>query len=101
MSSWTATPWSRARSPMAAASGPSTRQPPVASRRTCAPTVSSRARSFSGSGDRTSVWARELVSMKSRIVVSAMSRPRPITMRWSAVSSISLMRWLESRTVRP
>ncbi len=27
--------------------------------------------------------------------------PRPITIRWSTVSSISLMRWLHSRMVRP
>ncbi|SCG03759.1 hypothetical protein GA0115255_118442 [Streptomyces sp. Ncost-T6T-2b] len=65
------------------------------------PAVSSRARSLSGSGDRTSVCARELVSMKSRMVVSARSRPCPITTMWSAVSSISLMRWLERKTVRP
>ncbi|SBU99111.1 hypothetical protein YW5DRAFT_06133 [Streptomyces sp. Ncost-T6T-1] len=56
------------------------------------PAVSSSARSLSGSGDRTSVCARELVSMKSRMVVSARSRPCPITTMWSAVSSISLMR---------
>ena len=32
---------------------------------------------------------------------SASSRPRPRTTRWSAVSSISLIRWLETSTVRP
>ena len=34
-------------------------------------------------------------------LVSASSRPRPMTMRWSAVSAISLIRWLETNTVRP
>ena len=33
--------------------------------------------------------------------VSAIRRPRPITTRWSAVSSSSLIRWLETSTVRP
>ena len=39
--------------------------------------------------------------MKSAIEVSASSRPRPMTTRWSAVSAISLIRWLETKTVRP
>ena len=30
-----------------------------------------------------------------------MIRPRPITIRWSAVTAISLIRWLERKTVRP
>ena len=34
-------------------------------------------------------------------VVSAISRPRPMTIRWSAVSSSSLIRWLETSTARP
>ena len=36
-----------------------------------------------------------------KVSVSASNRPRPITMRWSAVSAISLIRWLETSTVRP
>ena len=39
--------------------------------------------------------------MKSLTDMSAISWPRPITIRWSAVSAISLMRWLETKTVRP
>jgi hypothetical protein len=35
------------------------------------------------------------------MVVSAISRPLPITMRWSAVSAISAIRWLDTNTVRP
>ena len=39
--------------------------------------------------------------MKSFIEVSAISRPCPITIRCSAVSAISLIRWEETKTVRP
>ena len=39
--------------------------------------------------------------MKSLTLMSASSWPRPITIRWSAVSAISLIRWLETKTVRP
>ena len=39
--------------------------------------------------------------MNSSTLVSAISRPRPMTIRWSAVSAISLIRWLETNTVRP
>ena len=34
-------------------------------------------------------------------LVSAISRPRPMTIRWSAVSAISLIRCEETKTVRP
>ena len=37
----------------------------------------------------------------SSTVMSATRRPRPITTTWSAISCISLIRWLETRTVRP
>src|SRR5439155_10311561 len=37
----------------------------------------------------------------SATVVSASSRPRPITTSRSAVSAISLIRWLDTNTVRP
>ena len=40
-------------------------------------------------------------AVNSSTVVSAISRPRPMTTRRSAVRAISLMRWLETRTVRP
>ena len=39
--------------------------------------------------------------MNSVTEVSAISWPRPMTIRWSAVSSISLIRWEETKTVRP
>ena len=40
-------------------------------------------------------------SISSCVLTSAISRPRPMTSRWSAVSAISLIRWLETSTVRP
>ena len=39
--------------------------------------------------------------MNSDIEQSARIRPRPMTTRWSAVSAISDIRWLETNTVRP
>ena len=39
--------------------------------------------------------------MSSAIGRSAISRPRPTTMTCSAVSAISLIRWLETKTVCP
>lgn len=39
--------------------------------------------------------------MKSAIEVSASSLPWPITIKWSAVSAISLIRWDETKIVRP
>ena len=43
----------------------------------------------------------EAVAMSWSTETSARSRPLPITIRWSAVSSSSLIRWLETKTVRP
>ena len=40
-------------------------------------------------------------AIRSCTLVSASSRPRPMTTRWSAVSASSLIRWLETKTVRP
>ncbi len=39
--------------------------------------------------------------MKSATGRSAISWPRPMTIKWSAVCAISLIRWLETKTVRP
>ena len=39
--------------------------------------------------------------MNSSTLVSAISLPRPITTRWSAVNDISVIRWLDTSTVRP
>ena len=43
----------------------------------------------------------EKAATSSAALVSAMTLPRPITTRWSAVSSSSLIRWLDTRTARP
>ena len=40
-------------------------------------------------------------AMNSVIEQSARTLPRPTTIRWSAVSAISDIRWLETKTVRP
>lgn len=53
------------------------------------------------SGVRTSTPPREARSVKSATEVSAISCPRPITIRCSAVSAISLIRCEETSTVRP
>ena len=39
--------------------------------------------------------------MKSAVDASAISRPRPMTIRWSAVSAISDSRCEDTSTVRP
>ncbi len=45
--------------------------------------------------------AASCAAMNSSTVQSAMSLPRPMTSRWSAVFSISDIRWLDTKTVRP
>src|SRR3984957_14179771 len=61
-----------------------------------------------GRGARSAAWGLrrcpdcwELDRTNSSTLVSAISRPLPITSRWSAVRAISLIRWLETSTVRP
>jgi ABC-2 type transport system ATP-binding protein len=48
--------------------------------------------SRAGSGVRTSTDRSELPEMKSWVLVLAMSFPRPMTIRWSAVTAISFIR---------
>ena len=43
----------------------------------------------------------EAAAISSATLVSATSRPRPITTRWVAQSCSSLIRWLETSTARP
>src|SRR6266545_5277632 len=52
-------------------------------------------------GVRTTTRSPEAAASSSPTPVSATSRPRPMTTRWSAVSSSSLIRWLETNTARP
>jgi hypothetical protein len=44
------------------------------------------------SGVRTRAKSAEFAEMKSLMLMSASNCPRPMTIRWSAVSAISLMR---------
>ena len=65
------------------------------------PAAATARASASGRGvlARTPCWV--LRAMNSAIGQSAMSLPLPITITWSAVFSISDIRWLETNTVRP
>ena len=56
------------------------------------PSAASRLASRSASGERTSTYFSELCSMNCWVLLSAMSLPRPITTRWSAVTAISFIR---------
>ncbi len=60
-----------------------------------------RAVSFIASGETTRTWVFAAAIRELATLMSARRRPRPITSTWSAVSSISLIRWLETRIVRP
>src|SRR5581483_4111256 len=102
-SSWRAMPWAQAMSPICSAVTPWTRRPRTASA-TGSTVTSGPARRPDrrvASGVRTRTMFREALRMNSAIDTSASTRPRPTMRRWSAVSAISLMRWLETRTVRP
>lgn len=77
---------------MVAASGPTTCHPPLGPRCTCAPLASRTASRAGVCGERTTVAVAAWASMNCETVVSAINRPRPITTRRSAVSSISLIR---------
>ncbi len=91
---------------MRGSGSPVIRRAPSCSGSTWPPASLSAAVSFSRccgspSGVRTRAKSAELYEMKSLTLMSASSCPRPITISWSAVSAISLMRWLETKTVRP
>ena len=64
------------------------------------PSAAIRSASPSASGERTSTDFSELRSMNSCVVQSAISFPLPITIRWSAVTAISFIRWLDTKIVR-
>ncbi len=91
---------------MRGSASPVTRSAPSCSGSTCPPASVIAADSFSRScgsvsGVRTRAKPAEFAAMKSWMLMSASSCPRPMTMRWSAVSAISLIRWEETKTVRP
>ena len=92
----TSAPW--ARSLILGSGRPVTRSAPSGSGITRPPASVSEAVSFSrcwgssrGPGPGRS--RRSCAEMKSVTLMSASSRPRPITIRWSAVRAISLIRW--------
>ena len=86
---------------MAGASMPVTARLRPPSAATAAPRAVSSPASSPARGDRTSTSLRALDSVNRPVGVSASSLPRPIMIRWSAVSAVSLIRWLETKTVRP
>ena len=69
--------------------------------RTLAPASRHRTANSAAWGLRTCTDCWELDCTNSSTLVSAISWPLPITSRWSAVTAISLIRWLETSTVRP
>src|SRR5918994_428830 len=85
-----------ASSPTSSVVSPSTVSSDSDSRRTLWAVGASRRASSAAAGVRTRTTVWELPAMTWPIGASATSRPRPITTRWSVVSSISLIRWLET-----
>ena len=92
---------SKARSPTSAAVIPRTSIASSSPTAAVAPLAVTALISSSAIGVRTRTDAPEEREMNSDIEQSAISLPRPITIRWSAVYSISDIRWLETKTVRP
>ena len=92
---------SNAMSPTASAVIPRTSMAPSSSVAVVAPSAVTPLISSSAIGVRTRTAAPEERAMNSDIEQSAIILPRPITIRWSAVDSISDIRWLETKTVRP
>src|SRR5580658_4657031 len=102
VSSWTRRPWWVARSPICGAVSPLTvNDPPPSSLPTVAPAPPSAVVNAARSGVTSLTPPPPLRATKSATLVSAISRPRPITTSRSAVSDISLIRWLDTSTVRP
>ena len=102
MSSDRVMPWAAASLPTSALSIPviSMTSGPVPAW-TVAPAWRQRAASSAAWGLRTCTDCWELDRTNSSALVSAISLPLPITSRWSVVRAISLIRWLETSTVRP
>ena len=68
---------------------------------TVAPAFASTFIAAGTSGVLISTRSPDALAISSSTEMSASSRPFPITISWSAVSSSSLMWWLETKTVRP
>jgi hypothetical protein len=97
---YTGTRLAKAMSPTCSSDRPRTRNW-SGSRVTRPPAAATARARMSCDGVRTMTAWPELRSMNSAIPQSAISRPRPTTIRWSAVFSISDIRWLETNTARP
>jgi hypothetical protein len=65
------------------------------------PRVASTVIASAGAVVRSVTRPPDAAAISSATLVSAMTRPRPTTTRWSAVSCSSLIRWLETSTARP
>src|SRR5579871_5459754 len=100
-SSCTAMPWAHATSPTCSAEVPRTTSTPPPSSLTVTSGATSRSRSRPVSRERTRTAPADAFCTSSSMLTSAISRPRPMTITWSAVCAISLMRWLDTNTVRP
>src|SRR6266498_1870669 len=72
---------------------------PVAA--TVAPASSSTVVASAGADVRSVTRSPDAAASRLATVVSAMTRPRPTTTRWPAVSWSSLIRWLDTSTARP
>ena len=87
-----AMPLASARSPIRASGRPRTSRSPPPGWVTVPPAAVAARASASGCGVRTSTAWPVPRAMNSAMLQSAMSLPRPITIRWSAVLSISDIR---------
>lgn len=101
LSSCSTIPCRAASSPSRSGGSPSISSVPLPDSTTTTPSVCSTSSSRSRSGERIRTKLRELSRMKSAIEVSASSLPWPMTIKWSAVRAISLIRCDETKIVRP
>src|SRR6478735_897899 len=101
VSSYTMTWFSRAVAAMVLGSRPVTSSNSRSGASMDAPRPARSWRRWSGWSVRTRTRDWPFPVMMSRMGASAMTRPRPMTTKWSAVCAISLIRWLERNTVRP
>nr|AWS27356.1 FunJ5 [Streptosporangium sp. KD35] len=100
VSSWIGMRCSAARSPIVAVSAPVTARLLCGPNDTDAPAPCRILPSSTCPGDRTRMSRRKRLA-RSSIEVSAINLPRPMMSTWSTVWAISLIKWLDSSTVRP
>src|SRR5579862_9257036 len=100
VSSWSVMPFLAARSPTCSGVKPEIWSAP-SSVSTVTPGPTTRSRSVVACGERTRTTAPDARLTNSSTLVSAISLPRPMTIRCSAVTAISLMRCDDTKTARP